>query len=538
MSTLAPSLPQLRHELSLMRGAPTVTGEPTWLIHDPLLHRYIQIDYAAYQIFSIWREQQSIDDLVNTARDRLGVDTGQESITKLIAFAHQHKLTNEPPRDGWRYFAREHAAVRKSWVMSLAHNYLFFRVPLVRPQVCLTAALPIVEPLFTRAAAFALAVLGFTGLYLASRQWDEFATTFQNFFTWEGAALVAVVLFLVKAAHELGHGFTAVRYGCNVPTIGLAFMMITPLLYTDVTDAWKLRDRHQRLWIDSAGIIVEIGIAAVAIFLWAFLPDGPVRSLAFVLAVVSLTTSLLINLNPFMRFDGYYLLTELLGIENLQLRAFELGCWKLRELLFGLGLPCPEELPRRLVNGLVLYAWLTWVYRLSLFIGIALVVYLYFFKVLGILLFLFEIGFFIARPLCMELRSWYRMRHKILRSPRTALTVVLATTCAALAIVPWSTRVEIPSVLEFEETARLFPKRAARVTTLHVSHGENVKAGAGSGLADFPRYRSGDRAHRDQAASGTPALCPTRRGQSRSGSLAGDRPRNRGFTVKDRWSHA
>ena len=109
--------------------------------------------------------------------------------------------------------------------------------------------------------------------------------------------------------------------------------------------------------------------------------------------------SLAINLNPFMRFDGYYILADLMRIENLQSRSFNLGVWRLREILFASGAPCPEPLPPRTVRWLAIYAWLTWLVRLVTFTGIALAVYAYFFKLLGIVLFLFEIVYFVARPI-------------------------------------------------------------------------------------------------------------------------------------------
>ena len=254
-------------------------------------------------------------------------------------------------------------------------------------------------------------------------------------------------------------------------------MMMAPMLYTDVTDAWRLRVRRQRLIIAGAGIMVELGLACVALFVWAFLPDGSLRSIAFILAVVSLAASLAINLNPLMRFDGYYLLADWLGVENLQSRAFDLALWKLREWLFGLCIPCSEQLPHKLRVILIFYAWVVWIYRLLLFVGIALVVYFYFFKLLGIALFLFEIGYFIMRPLWSELRAWHDMRRAIFRSRRSWFSVFAVFAVVLAAVTPWSTRVEIPAILEPSSLVRIFPVRAARIVAMPVFQGETVTAG-------------------------------------------------------------
>ena len=132
-------------------------------------------------------------------------------------------------------------------------------------------------------------------------------------FTFEGALVSVAAVILVKSLHEMGHGYMAYRYGCHVPTMGLAFMTFVPMLYTDITDAWKLSSRRERLMIDSAGIQVEIVLGMLCLFLWSFLPDGALRSAVFVTATVSWVMSLMINLSPLMRFDGYFIFSDLAG---------------------------------------------------------------------------------------------------------------------------------------------------------------------------------------------------------------------------------
>ena len=469
-------LPSIRPELRLLEGAPTVLGQPTWLIQDPLQNRFVQIDAATYETLSLWNQCRTRGELVEhvNARGRAHID--HKSLEALIAFLTNNKLT-DVGAGGWRRLAEQRSSAKRSALSWLLHNYLFFRIPLWQPQRFLERTLPFVRLLASRPARLAFLLLGLLGIYLVSRELDTYLATLQSFVTWEGMLLAAVAIVLVKAAHELGHAYTAVALGCRVPTIGIAFMLLAPLLYTDVTDAWRLRRRRHRLMIDSAGIRVELYIAALALFLWAFLPDGTARSLAFMLSAVSLASSLVINLNPFMRFDGYYLLSELLGIENLQPRAFALGRWRLREALFGLGRPCPEELPRGLVRALVAYAYATWIYRLALFLGIALVVYHYFFKALGIVLFLAEIAYFVARPVASELSEWVKLRGEILVRPRTAITVLASLGLVALLVVPWSTGVEIPAVVEAAQLQPVHAPRPARVTALHVAQGASVETG-------------------------------------------------------------
>lgn len=473
-------LPELRPELRLVKGAAGRNGEPGWLVHDPVRHRFIQIDDAVHHVLSLWEGAASRGELVERVAARGRVDIDLEALDRLIDFLHRSELTATAPATArcWRHFADTAAEARHSLMMRILHGYLMFRIPVVRPQAFLARTLPLVGWLGSAHSRYVIAALGIIGLYLVSRQWDAFLSTFDNFFTWEGAAMIAVALFLVKAAHELGHAYVATRYGCRVPTIGIAVMLMVPMLYTDVTDAWRLRDRRQRLAIDSAGIKVEIAIAAVSVFLWSFLPDGPARSVVFVLAVASLATSLMINLNPFMRFDGYYLLSEMLGIENLQDRSFALGRWKLRSVVLGLRQPAPEQFSPPMTALLVAYAYATWIYRLLLFIGIALLVYHFFFKALGVLLLVVELGWFVARPVWTELRTWVALWPQIRSSRRWAVSGSLAALAVLATLIPWSTRVEIPAVIERAELQHVHPPRSARIASVHIRHGDRVPAGA------------------------------------------------------------
>lgn len=306
------------------------------------------------------------------------------------------------------------------------------------------------------------------GLYLVSRQWDAFIGTFPFVFSWEGGAISLISIVFIKCLHELGRAYVANRFGCRIPTMGVAFMVMIPLLYTDVSDAWKLKSRWQRLRIDSAGMLVELTVAAYALVLWAFVADGPIRSAVFVLAATGLVLSLLVNLNPFMRFDGYYILADLLGIENLQPRSFRHMRWRLRELLFRPGYAAPEPFPPRLDAILTAHAVATAIYRLMIYLGIALLVYHFTVKLVGILLFVVEIVFFIVRPVTMELKEWWNMRSDIIRTRRTYVTAAILAGLLVLVCVPISTRVSAPAVVYPSEFVRLYPQEPGRVESIGV----------------------------------------------------------------------
>ena len=470
-------LPRLREDLIVSPGPRSAAGAPTWLIYDPLRHRFIDIDAATFEVLSQWRNHTTVESLALAVALRNGQPANPAEIDRLASFFVGSQLTSGSPGGDWRALSKQAASRPHGLLMTLIHNYLFFKIPLANPQAFLESTKPLVAPFFHWTVQGFIALIGLVGLYLVSHQWDEFLLETRGLATLGGVASFGATLFVVKAFHELGHGYSAIRHGCRVPSMGLAFMMMAPLLYTDVTDAWRLQDRRKRLAIDSAGIAVELGFACLATFVWVFLPDGLARHIAFLIATTSWTMSLAINLNPFMRFDGYYIMSDLLGVPNLQSRAFALGGWQMREFLFRLRVPCPENLPGRLQTTLVAYAWSVWIYRFFLFLGIAAVVYACFFKLLGIILFAFEIGYFLARPIVKELTTWWTMRKPILRSPRSYLTFAVAACGLALFVVPWSTRVTVPAVIDAGEVARLYPPRAGRIQSVLVKPGDRVEKG-------------------------------------------------------------
>ncbi len=470
-------LPRLRDDLELVDNKVARGGSADRLIYDPLRHRFIQIDRSTFELISLLNQSASLEDWKRKAWDSFSLSMDRGAIKRVLSFLERSELLDHTQDGDWRALAQRRERSRKKVASRLVHSYLFFKIPIFRPQRFLEATLPLARPFMSRTAAFLVIVLGVTGLYLVSRQWDAFLTTFQHAFTIEGVITFAIALGLVKALHELAHAYVCVNYGCRVASLGIAFMLLTPLLYTDVTDSWRLKNNNQRLHIDAAGILLELSLAAIATFTWAFLPEGPLKSLAFAIATVGWIMSLAINLNPFMRFDGYYLLSDYLKVEHLQPRAFALARWHLREVLFNLKAPVPEVFPPRLHKILIVYAWATWVYRLLLFIGIALLVYTFFFKVLGIILFVIEILFFIAKPIWSEIKEWIAMRKEIFARKRTFVSVAVFIALFALLAFPWSTRVEIPALLTADDVKQIYPSRPAKIQEVLKRQGDPIKQG-------------------------------------------------------------
>ena len=470
------ALPPLREDLQLIPGASTSDGSPTWVIVDPVRGKYFQIGWAAYQVLSRWSVRSSEAILAQIHADTTCRATKQD-VEDLLRFLYANHLMRDPPQGGYRAYAEQAEAARPAWVIWLVHHYLFFQIPLVRPDRFLRATLPCVNWLYSRAVAWAIGGIGLVGLYLVSRQWEAFTATALHFFTPRGFALYILCLAVVKIFHELGHAYTATRYGCRVPTMGLAMMVMVPMLYSDTSDAWTLTSRRQRAAIGAAGMIVECALAALAIFAWNFLDDGVARSLVFIVATTSLMVGVAINLSPLMRFDGYYVLSDWLGLPNLQDRAFAFGRWQLRRLLFGLERPMPEPVNAAQRRFLICFAWGVWAYRFMLFLGIALMVYHYFFKLLGLILFAIEIGWFIVLPMVGELKMWWTLRGEIAERRRGWFSAGVLAYVIAVLFVPWSDRIRLPAVLESTPHATIYAPAPGRIVELSVKEGQQVGVG-------------------------------------------------------------
>jgi putative peptide zinc metalloprotease protein len=361
------------------------------------------------------------------------------------------------------------------WWKQIVHHYLFFKVPLARPDAFLRRTLPVVEPLFSRTALVAFVLLGLVGLHLLSRQWETFVGTFADLNSTAGVALFTAILAVVKALHELGHGYTAVRCGSRVSTMGVAFMVMFPVLYTDSTDAWRLASRRARVAIDAAGIAVELMVAVLATWAWVLLDDGLARYVAFALATSGWLMSLVVNLNPLMRFDGYYLFADAINVPNLQERSFAMGRWWLRKSLWGWRGEKPEAASTRRTAFFVAFAFATWLYRLVLFLGIAVLVYHFFFKALGVVMFAIEIGWFIVLPIARELRAWHRERGRF--GARARWTAGVLVTALAACFVPWSGTVHVPAIVTADAQVPVYAPRPARIVSIAVREGDEVQAG-------------------------------------------------------------
>jgi putative peptide zinc metalloprotease protein len=471
------SLPRLREELALLPGAVLADGQSSWTLHDPARNLFFRIDWPTFEVLKRWAADNPADIAADiSATTTLHLEASD--VLGVVQFLGGNQLLQVEGRQSASHLAGRLSQIEGSAWKWILHHYLFFRVPLLRPDAWLGRWQGVAGLLFTRTFAWLTLAALLLGLSQVARRWDNFATSLVDTFNWEGLAAYGAAIFVVKLLHELGHAFAAKRLGCRVPTMGIAFLVTWPVAYTDTNDTWRLTDRFQRLQVACAGIATELVIAAWATLAWALLPDGALRSAAFALATTSWVATLAVNASPFMRFDGYFILSDWLDWPNLHERSFALARWQLRELLFDLGEELPEHVSPSQRAGLIAFAWATWIYRLVLFLGIALLVYHFFFKLLGVLLFGVEILWFVWWPIRRELRAWGERWPAIWRRRRSRVSAGLAAASVILLMVPWPGRVTASGMLRPAEVWPVHAPSGSRLEALPHKDGARVTEGS------------------------------------------------------------
>lgn len=454
--------PALREDLRLSESAPSPNGEPCWVIHDSVINRFYRIGWLEFECLLRWGK--SPRQICQQIAEQTPLKPEVEQVLGLRTFLEQHQLLRPDSAALARLRKQSEGNQWLTWKWWL-HHYLFFRIPLLRPQKHLNSLANSLDWLFQPLTAWLVLLLSMLGIVQVLQQWDSFSHAVVESFSAEGLLSFALALILAKTLHELGHALVATRLGLRVAHMGVAFVVLWPMLYTDTGESWKLRSSRQRLAIASAGILTELALAGLATLGWALSEPGMLRNALLYLATTSWILSLALNASPFMRFDGYFILSDLLDFPNLHERSSAIARTAIRRNLLGLNEAWPEPFTVGKRRLLVTFAFMTWLYRLVLFLGIAVAVYLLFFKVLGIFLFAVEITWFVVLPVWRELKHWWSVRSQI-ASRRKQLFWLLSGLILLILALPWHSQVQGYGVARSAQQLRLFSPHPALLQQL------------------------------------------------------------------------
>ncbi|MBF0181240.1 MAG: hypothetical protein HQM03_14550 [Magnetococcales bacterium] len=297
-------------------------GEPWYVLHErvhagffrvnPLTYRFLNRLTVAATVHEIWRQA------VNEAPEET---PGQEEIFELVVSLYRANLLYvEGGVDESKILERSARKKEKSLAARLS-ELLFLKLPLWDPNRWLNRRLPLIDRLFSWPAGVAAGIVtgwGVVEFLLASAKlWSQAA----NILQFNNLILLYVAVFFSHLLHELAHAAACKYFGGNVRTMGIMLLMLTPLPYADVSTSWTFRSRWHRVLVDAAGMLIDLLTGAVATIVWVYSPPGTVNELAYNLIFAIWVHTFIFNLNPLMRFDGYYILSDLIEIPNLHEQA-------------------------------------------------------------------------------------------------------------------------------------------------------------------------------------------------------------------------
>jgi len=361
----------IRSDLEITRHI--FRGEPSYVLRDPVTFRTHRLDAADYRIFAQIQPSQTLREIFSDlVRDRRLAAEDEPHFYQFILTLHRLGFAALPVSDEKLLYQRHQAkeqARRRARLLSL----LFLRIPLVNPDRFLERTRTLAEPLFSRWILPFWGMLVAAAGYVAVQRREDLVAPLEGLLVTQNLPLLWLTLIVLKTFHEFGHAYACKRFGGCVPEMGAYLIMFTPCAYVDATASWSFTRKHDRLIVCLAGMYVESYFAAAAVFVWALTGPSLIHDVAFNVIFFASTITVLFNINPLMRYDGYYILADLLEIPNLRQRAAQHIADIAKRRLLGVSVP-RTPLPRRLQWILTLYGACATLYRATLLVGIAAVI--------------------------------------------------------------------------------------------------------------------------------------------------------------------
>ena len=409
-------------------------GQVWYVLQDRVSGNFHRFGPEAWFVASLLDGTRSMEEVWLAASQELATGAlTQDDVLRLLGQLHSADvLMGEVPPDIAEMADRGQKMRRRKLMQSLL-NPLAIRLPLIDPDGFLSATLPLVRPVLSRFGAAVWLAVVIWGAVLAVTHWQELtADILDRLLIAESLILLVLTYPVVKAFHELGHAYAIKRWGGEVHEMGLMFLVFLPVPYVDASDSLGFASKWRRAFVASAGILVEVLLAAIAMIIWTEAESGMVRALAFNVMLIGGVSTLLFNGNPLLRFDGYYVLSDLIEIPNLGNRANKYMGWLVQRHVFRLDhLPNPASAPGE-PAWFLFYGITSFVYRMVIMAAITLLVAQQFLG-LGLVLAVWSMVLVLGLPLGKML--YYVLFSPALRRKRARAIGFVAAVCAAGALV-------------------------------------------------------------------------------------------------------
>ena len=305
-------------------------GQIWHVLENPANNKYIRISDDAYHFAGLLDGKRTISEIWNICNDQFGdrSPTQGEVIQILAQLFSSNLLYADIAPDTESLFNRYQTRIKRQ-VQGFITNLLFLRIPIIDPDNFLNRWVGIFSGLFSRTGLVLWLLLITAGLYFAISNLGELIRQSGEVLSPDNLLILYACILAIKILHEFGHAFACKRFGKlnngggQVHVMGVMFMVFVPLPYMDASSAWAFRNKWHRAIVGMAGLIIELAVASVAVIVWSNTSAGIVHMVAYNLIFIASVSTVLMNGNPLLRFDAYYVLSDLVEIPNLSQRSLE-----------------------------------------------------------------------------------------------------------------------------------------------------------------------------------------------------------------------
>ncbi|MBL1217430.1 MAG: hypothetical protein D8M59_08030 [Planctomycetes bacterium] len=381
--------PRLSPHLNVRRH--TYRNETWFVLGDPASSKFYRFNAAAFRFLGLLDGTRTVQEAWDVCNAQLGdaAPTQQDCIDLLCQLQFYGLLKNELPIDAQRLGER-FDSIKERKFQERSGRYVFWTIPLINPEWILEKYANVARAVFSPTGLVLLLVLLFFAIRAIIPRSDELFSAFNNIIAPQNIIWLSLSFICLKVIHEFGHGFACKAYGGRVTEMGLFFMIVLPIPFCDATASWGFPNKWHRIIVSLGGMMVELAVACIAAFVWAYTPAGAlIHTIAYNVMFIASVATILFNLNPLLRYDGYYILADLLEIPNLAVRSQELLKYLTKRYAFGLkGEKTPPLRSKSEGAWMVTHAICAFPYRMLVMLTIVLVVADRYF-VIGLLLGLF-----------------------------------------------------------------------------------------------------------------------------------------------------
>lgn len=494
MATLSDSLVSSSARRLFLRKRPDLVaqrqryeGETYWVIKDPVGLNYFRFREEEFFLLNQLDGTASLDEI----KERFEAEFPPQKITleelqQFLGMLHRSGLVvADVPEQGYHLLRRRRERRKKELIQAFS-NILAVRFKGIDPERILNALYPYVRWAFHPVTFLLCVILWVSALLLVLVEFNVFLSrlpTFQQFFTPTNALWLAAVLAVTKVIHEFGHGLSCKHFGGECHEMGVMFLVLTPCLYCNVSDSWMLPSRWHRAAIGAAGIFVELTLAALATFVWWFSEPGLLNHLALNVMFICSVSTVMFNGNPLLRYDGYYVLSDLLEIPNLRQKATQILSRHAAHLFLGLEPQDDPFLPQRNHALFITYSVAAVIYRWVVVISILLFLNRLFkpyrLEIIGQAIAAASLYGLLVQPL-YQLFKFLRVpgRWSQVKKPRLYMTLAgLGAVLAFIFFVPLPYHVMCTCEIQPRDGIPIYVEVPGRLDEVQVRPGDRVQAG-------------------------------------------------------------